>query len=141
MIREWWSKLRRVGGRRMLDDDLREEIEAHLEMQVEENLSKGMSIESARTAALRGFGNATLVREKAREAWVFRTLEDIWRDVCFGLRGLRNSPGFALTVIGTLALGLGVLATSFSVFNAMVLQPFAVRDPYSLYAFMGWGPF
>jgi len=139
MIREWWVKLRRIGSRRVLDDDLREEIEAHIEMQIEENISQGMDAESARTAASLEFGSAVLVREKAKEVWIFRALEDFLRDVRFGLRGLRNSPGFALSVIGTLALGLGSIAVVFSFYNGMVLRPFAVRDPYSLYAFVGYG--
>jgi predicted permease len=71
---------------------------------------------------------------------LFNWLDSWFSDIRYALRGLRRSPGFALTVIVTLALGLGVLATSFTVFNAMVLQPFAVRDPYSLYAFIGWRP-
>jgi predicted permease len=141
MIREWWYKLRRVGGRQTLDDDLREEIEAHLEMEVEENLSQGMSVESARTAAIRKFGNPALVQEKARDSWVFRSLEDFLFDVRFALRAFRKSPSFALTVVVTLALGLGALAASFSMFNAVVLRPFAVRDPYSLYGSLNWTSF
>jgi hypothetical protein len=55
--------------------------------------------------------------------------------VRYALRGFRQSPGFALTVIGTIGLALGLNTTMFSVFNAYVLRPLAVRDPYSLYQF------
>src|SRR5262249_54790471 len=57
------------------------------------------------------------------------------QDVRYALRGFRRAPTFALTVIGTIALGLGVNTAVFTIFNAYVLKPFAVRDPYSLYDF------
>jgi predicted permease len=73
------------------------------------------------------------MRPWERIAW----LDSLVWDVRFALRGFRKAPAYALTVIGTLALGLGVLAVAFSLFSALVLRPFAVRDPYSLYTF-GW---
>ena len=59
------------------------------------------------------------------------------RDIRYALRTLRVTPGFAITVVLTLGIGLGLNTTLFTLFNAYVLHPFAVQDPYSLYAF-GW---
>jgi predicted permease len=67
--------------------------------------------------------------------WSPGWLGSLVQDIRFASRGFRRSPGFALTVVLTLALGLGILAVSFSMFSAFVLRPFAVRDPYSLYTF------
>jgi predicted permease len=67
--------------------------------------------------------------------WRFAWFDSLAQDIRYALRGFRKSPGFALTVVGTLALGLGILAASFSAFNALVLRPYAVRDPWSLYSF------
>src|SRR5208282_2409691 len=59
----------------------------------------------------------------------------MFRDILYALRGFRSRPLFFLTVVGTIALGLGFNAALFTLFSNMVLRPFAVLDPYSLYAF------
>src|SRR5215472_15051285 len=65
---------------------------------------------------------------------------DGWKqDIAYAMRGLRRSPAFALGVIGAIGLGIGLNTTLFTVFNAYVLRPYAVRDPYSLYEFR-WYP-
>jgi predicted permease len=138
-IRELWEKILSLFRRRTLDGEFNEELAAHIDMAVEDNIRAGMNTEEARRSALIQLGGADQTCEVQRDARGLRWLESLFGDIRYAFRGFRNSPGFTLTVIGTLALGLGVLATSFSVFNAMVLQPFAVRDPYSLYALLGWG--
>src|ERR1700728_3109351 len=61
----------------------------------------------------------------------------MFRDIRYALRTLRGAPAFAVTVVLTLGIGLGLNTTLFTLFNAYVLRPFAVKDPYSLYHF-GW---
>jgi predicted permease len=133
-IREFW--LRFAGRSRT--EELEEEIQAHLQIEIDENIEEGMTPEEARYAAQRKFGNALLYREMTEEVWRFAWLDSLLRDIRYALRSFWRSPGFTFTVIGALALGLGSIAVAFSVFNGMVLRPFAVRDPYSLYAFGGW---
>src|ERR1019366_1791803 len=99
----------------------------------------GLPPQDARFAAQRAFGNVALALEDSRAEWRFAWLGSLAQDLRYALRGFRKSPGFALTVTGTLALGLGTLATAFSMFNATVLRPYAVRDPYSLYSFLWRG--
>ncbi len=131
-------RLRSIFRRAQVDHELDEELQYHLEMKINENVAKGMSDDEARRSALIALGGLDQNKEMCRDARGIWWLDSLLMDTRYGLRGFRNAPGFALTVIGTLALGLGILATSFTIFNSIVLRPFAVRDPYSLCAFIGW---
>ena len=131
-------RLRSIFHRLQVERELDQELQYHLDMKIEENVAKGMSRQKACRSALNSFGGLDQKKEECRDARGLYWLDSLFMDMRYALRGFRNSPGFALTVIGTLALGLGVLATSFTIFNAIVLRPFAVRDPYSLFAFTGW---
>jgi predicted permease len=111
------------------------ELQYHLERQIAENIAGGMSPDEARHAALRVFGNPVVLREQAGEAWSWNWLELLLRDVRYAFRGFRRTPGFAVTVVATIALGLGLNTSVFTIFNAYVLRPLSVRDPYSLYNF------
>src|SRR6202167_5099573 len=112
-----------------LDSDLDEELRAHIELAVEENRTRGMNEPQARNAALRSFGGVTQIRETYRVQRGLPWFEQIARDIRFAVRQLRKSPGFALTAILTLALGIGAATSVFSVVDAVLLKPFAFRDP------------
>jgi predicted permease len=114
---------------RKLDADLDEEMRAHIDLAIEENRGRGMNESQARTAALRSFGGITQIRETYRVQRGLPWLEQAARDFRYAVRQLRKSPGFALTAILTLALGIGATTSVFSVVNAIFLKPFAFRDP------------
>src|SRR5512146_1338100 len=92
-----------------------------------------MSPDAARAAATRALGNVTVATEQARDAWRWSWIEETRQDLAYALRTFRRAPTFVLTVVATIGLGLGLLATAFTLFDAYVLRPVAVRDPMSLY--------
>lgn len=105
-----------------LDQDIRE----HIETETQDNISRGMSPEEAHYAAMRKFGNVRRVQEETREVWSFVWLEQLLQDFRFALRVLRKKPGFALTAILILALGIAANIVVFGVLQAMVLRPLDV---------------
>lgn len=133
MLAGAWIRLRALVFRHRADSDLDEEMRYHLEREIERNVANGMTPSDARDAARRAFGNVTVATEQARDAMRWSWLEELRQDARFTLRTCRRAPTFALTVIATIGLGLGLLTTAFTVFDAYVLRPLAVRDPDRLY--------
>jgi predicted permease len=123
------SWLGRIFRRRHLYDELDEEVRAHLEEKTEqlmrlENLPRA----EARQAALRAFGNPTLLEERSHEVWQWPRLESVLADVKFAFRRLRKSAGFAVTVLLTLAIGIGANTAVFSVVSCVLLKPLPYPD-------------
>jgi putative ABC transport system permease protein len=118
-----------LAGRRGLADELREEVEMHLEHEVQEGVALGMSPKEAHQAARRRFGNPTLIRENAMESWTFRTFESMVRDFAYAGRTIRRNRAFTITAVLTLALGIGGTTAVFSLVQGILLKPLPYPDP------------
>ena len=117
--------------RATFDRDLREEIAFHREQVAKEFEASGIAPEAARLAAMRQFGNATLVQERSHEVVEFR-VETVVQDLRFAVRQLRKNPGLAITAILVLALGIGASTAIFGFVDAVLIQPLPYASPNQL---------
>ena len=101
--RQLWMCLQTLFRRDHLTQDLDDEVRFHLDEQIAENIAAGMNKEEARHAALRIFGNPSLLKEDVREAWGWVWLEQIGQDLRYGFRSLRKNLLFTVVAVLTLA--------------------------------------
>ena len=128
-LRIFLSRLRGLFLKRNLEQELADEIESHLEMQIEDNLRRGMSPDEARYAALRQFGGVDQVKEDYRDRRSLPFVETFLRDLKYGGRMLRRSPIVTTVAILSLALGIGANTALFSVVDAVLLKTLPVEAP------------
>jgi predicted permease len=131
------SRIRGLFSRRA-DTDFDDEVNAHLEMLVEDNVRHGMTRDEARLAAHKAFGAPSRIKETQRENRGFPQIDSFFKDLRYATRMLWKHPGFTLVAVITLALGIGVNTTLFTAFNAVALKPLPVRDPYGVARLERW---
>jgi len=119
---KWWPTKKR-------DADLERELRSGLELEEEEQREAGIAAEEARYAALRAFGNPTLIREQTRATWSWNWLASLACDLRFSLRTLGRTPGFTLIAILVMALGIGANVALFTVVRGVLLKPLPFHDP------------
>src|SRR5580704_17422685 len=128
-MRTFASRVRALFRRSHAERELNDELRAHLDSLTEANVKRGMSLEDARAAAHRGFGGIEQTKESYREQRSLPFLETLGRDIRFALRGLRRDIGFASLAILTLALGIGVNTSLFTVVHGVLLNPLPYPEP------------
>ena len=133
MLERLRLRLRALARQRAMEEELDEELQYHIVAETERLVARGMSAEAAAVTARRAFGNTTQLKEEVRDSWGRRWLERLDQDARYAARSFRRAPGFSVTVVLTIALALGLNTTAFTIFDAYVLRPIAVRDPNSLF--------
>src|SRR6266540_6180791 len=132
-IEHWWFKaplrLKSILRRTSVEQELDEELQFHLEHKIEEGIAKGLSPEEARYRALRAMGGLEQRKEEIRDARRIHWLTDFVDDVRYAVRSLRRTPGLAAFVVITIALGIGMTATPFSMLDALIFRPYPVPHP------------
>lgn len=115
-----------------MNEDWRDELEAHLAMRAERNEQQGMAPADARRAAERAFGNRTRIAEEVRAVHVPVWLDQLRQDLLYALRGLRRSPTFTLAAAGAIALGIGAATAVFSFTDRILFRPLPYVNEHEL---------
>lgn len=123
------------GSRKEKDEELDEELRSHIEMATEEHHRHGLSTEEARARALREFGSVTQWKEIYREQRGLPFIETMIHDARYALRRLRKAPGFTITAVATLALGIGATTAIFTLVQQVMLKSLPVAQPGELWRF------
>ena len=133
----WLSTLRlRVRTfflKKRVEEELDEELQFHLDRQVEMRMAKGFSADEARRLAMKSLGGVERQMERCRDMRAGQRLETVWADVVFGWRQLMKRKVTTGAAVLSLALGIGACASAFRLIVAMLLRPLPISDPGRLY--------
>jgi predicted permease len=133
MLKTVWSRLLEPFARGRRERRLDDEIQAHLDLLIDEHMARGLSRDDAALAARKAFGGVDQVKESYRDQRGLPFLDTLSQDLTFSVRLMRKNAAFSLTAAGSLALSIAALTMAFSIVNAFVFKPLPIRDPESVY--------
>jgi len=125
-LRRFFSRLFNFARRREQEERLREEIEEHIALQTDENLRAGLSAVEARRQAMLKFGGVEAMKQDYRAERGMLMIENFLRDVRFAVHSLHRTRGLTVFVVITLAVGIGMVAATFSMVDGLVFRPYPV---------------
>lgn len=128
-MREWFSKLRHVFRREDVARGLREELDAHFEIEVRERIAGGEPEQEARAKARRRFGSPALIQDRAMDAWAVGFWDILLQDLRYAARTLWRAPAFTIVALLSLAVGIGASTAIFSLMNALLWKTLPVPEP------------
>ena len=140
-LRDLLLRIRALVAPRRVERELDEELAFHIERETQQHIAAGLSPADARARARARFGSVPLAADQCRDARGTAFVDDLARDILYAFRTFRRAPLAALTIVATVALGLGLVTAVFTVYNVFLLRVDAVQSPGELFAVaMGSGP-
>jgi predicted permease len=139
-LRDLFLRVRALVAPRRVERELDEELAFHIERDTQRYVAGGLSPEDARRRALARFGPVALAADQCRDARGIAFVDDLARDISYAFRTFHRAPLVALTIVVTVALGLGLVAAVFAVYSMIFLRVDAVRSPGELFAVEREGP-
>src|SRR5262245_37857120 len=133
-LRDLFLRVRALAFPRRVEDELDEELAFHIERETQKHLADGLSFPAARARALSRFGPVPLAGDQCRDARGIAFVDALVRDVSYAFRTFRRAPLACLTIVATIALGLGLVASVFSFYSLFFLRVDAVQNPDELFA-------
>ncbi len=133
-LRDSAVRLVNLFRRERIERELDAELQAYLELDVEENIRRGMAPKEARRMALARLGGVEVVKDQCRDVQRFRVAEDLWRDLRHGFRRLLARPVLAVVAVAVLAVGIGANIAILALVDALLLRPLPGADPSCLVA-------
>jgi putative ABC transport system permease protein len=130
-------RLKSILRRGRVESEMDEELRFHLEHRIEEGIAGGLTPEDARYRALRAMGGLEQKKEEIRDARGIHWLTDFVDDVRYAFRSLRRAPGLTFVIIATIALGIGMSTTPYSMLDALVFRPYPVPRPGEIVTLVG----
>src|SRR5688572_6345372 len=132
-LRDLYLRIRALVAPHRVERELHEELTFHIERETQKHIDAGLSPVHARTRALARFGAVPLAADQCRDARGTGFVDDLARDILYALRTFRRAPLTAITIVATVALGLGLITVVFTIYNLAFLRLDAVRDPGELF--------
>ncbi len=133
-LHDLFLRLRALVAPHHVERELDEELAFHIERETQKHIAAGLSPADARTRARARFGPVPLAADQCRDARGTGVVDDLIRDILYAFRTFRRAPLTAITIVATVALGLGVITVVFTIYNIAFLRVDAVRSPGELFA-------